>query len=193
MNTPHMHVWDAPDIRRNVIVEGPDGSGKSTLIGHLSDRLGLKVHERASDSKTGPVEDLAGWVDRDISTDWTDRWIYDRYPVISEPIYGPHARRLIRAPFGNPAYIANVNEVLYRTATVVWCLPPEAVVVENVTSTIANQMDGVVANIRRIYQAYVTAYFRWRGSKLLWDYGRHDLSLFVENLTKEITRDRAHD
>lgn len=172
---------------KNIIVEGPDGSGKSTLIAHLRDALGLPLHDRASDSKTGPIAQLAAWVDKDISADWEQPWIYDRYPTISEPIYGRVVRGGdIQRPFDNDQYLANVNAVLYRTAVVVWCLPRLDVVRANVMDNRADQMPGVVAAIGDVHQAYMTAYVRWSGTKHQYDYKRHDLGWFTEAIRKAI-------
>lgn len=168
----------------NIIVEGPDGGGKSTLIHHLSKALLIPVHEKASDSVAGPIPTLAAWVDKDISADWTQRWIYDRYPTISEPIYGRLVRGRIQPPFHEDAYLANVNEVLYRTAVVVWCIPNLETVSANIAANAHDQMPGVVANIGNVHQAYMTAYFRWRGPKRQYDYNRHDLAWFTDNLQR---------
>lgn len=174
---------------KNIIVEGPDGSGKSTLIDHLRRVLGFSIHDRAVTSKDGPIMPLAKWVDEDISANWDHPWIYDRYPTISEPIYGKEVRRgNIESPFDNQAYLMNVNDVLYATSVVVWCLPSLATVRNNVLDNRADQMPGVVRNIAHVHQAYMTAYFRWRGPKLRYDYNHHDLFLITDNIRKAVTK-----
>lgn len=173
---------------KNIIIEGPDGSGKSTLVEHFSKELGLPIHTRAVDSRKGPIMPLAEWVDKDISMDWDHPWIYDRYPTISEPIYGKLVRGRVQPPFANESYLSNVNEVLYATALVVWCLPNLPTVRENVRNNRTDQMPGVVANIARVHQAYMTAYFHWHGPKFRYDYKRHgwDLTTFTDTIWKAI-------
>jgi hypothetical protein len=47
-------------------------------------------------------------------------------------------------------------------------------------------MPGVVLNIGKVHQAYMTAYFRWRGPKRQYDYTRHDLVWFTDELKRMI-------
>jgi len=173
---------------KNVIVEGPDGAGKSTLVSYLSQALDLKVHTRASSSKDGPVEDLAEWVTEQF------RWhedtgmatIYDRHPIISEPIYGPAIRNKTRPKFDDEAWIRLVKAELYKTSVVVWCRPPIEVVSANVTDSMHEQMHGVLANIGRVYTEYTMAYFRWRGDKRMYNYKTNAESELAADLKRMI-------
>lgn len=176
----------APDIRKHVIVEGPDGSGKSTLIEQLRLAIDIDVHAKASHSVDGPVDYLGKWVDTDMDTlrmPWLRPFIYDRHPVISEPIYA----RLVRQqppqyPFEIDEFLTGVREVMYDTCIVVWCLPDLQTVSNNVANNYQDQMPGVIANIGKLHQAYMTAMFRWRGPKRQYNYNRHDLNWFIDNL-----------
>lgn len=66
----------------NVILEGPDGGGKSTLAGHLSKLWGLRLQEGSGPpKKEGEIEQrLAGYLKM-------ENTIFDRHPAVSEPIY----------------------------------------------------------------------------------------------------------
>jgi len=138
-----------------LILEGPDGGGKTTLAHKLSEDLGLPLHKRASDSVTGPVVDLYAWTVDDLTT-WHQQplAIYDRHPLTSEHIYGPAVRGNTRPGFelGNPD-ISYMRRYLRKHAVVIICLPPFGVVQENVASEI-EQMPGVVENIEHIYECY---------------------------------------
>lgn len=138
-----------------IILEGPDGGGKTTLGKRLSADLGLPMHKRASDSITGPVVDLYAWTVDDITT-WHHQplSLYDRHPLTSEHIYGPAVRGKTRPGFEmlNPQ-ISYMRRYLRRHAMVIICLPSFDVVKTNVASEI-EQMPGVVENIDHIYESY---------------------------------------
>lgn len=70
------------DCRMNVILEGPDGGGKSTLAGHLSKLWNLRLQEGSGPpKKEGEIEQrLAGYLKM-------ENTIFDRHPAVSEPIY----------------------------------------------------------------------------------------------------------
>lgn len=72
-----------------IIVEGMDNAGKSTLIGKLRENLLLAGRERKVQVGEGPprpgesIDDrIQQYLMRDIG-----EWIFDRHPVISQPIY----------------------------------------------------------------------------------------------------------
>lgn len=134
-----------------IILEGPDGAGKSTLVKQLSHDLDLPVAKRACTSTGGPVDDLGSWAARDVS-----RWrqfplsLYDRHPFISEYIYGPALRGYL-----DPTVTA--LPPLYRQrfmddSLTVLCMPPLSTVKANLTAE--PQMDGVTDRISLIYALY---------------------------------------
>lgn len=70
-----------------IIIEGPDGAGKSTLIRSL--RLAdptLKLAPRSCTSLAGPLsgDALITWLKKYGAM---DGYIYDRHPCISGPVY----------------------------------------------------------------------------------------------------------
>ena len=68
---------------KKVIIEGPDGSGKTTLANELAGRLGVKVFHSG-----GPVTTKSELIER-IEDQLSQRnCIIDRCSVFSEPIYG---------------------------------------------------------------------------------------------------------
>lgn len=175
---------------KHIIVEGPDGAGKTTLIAHLAHTLHMPIHEKASHSVEGPVNNLMGWVEKDRAVlndpDRFSGYIYDRHPVISEPIYGYIVRGNLQVPFGDANFQELMRTVMYDTCVVVWCLPSLDVVARNVFSNTQNQMAGVTLKIGRVHQAYNTAYFRWRGVKTQYDYTRHGQAEFTDKLRKMV-------
>lgn len=92
---------------RHIIIEGPDGSGKSTLVAGLSSLLGFGVvRGKGPEKYPGEILDRAEsylkLLDSPVPT------IFDRHPCISHPIYSrftpvtqmpaPLANRIYRVP-----------------------------------------------------------------------------------------------
>lgn len=179
---------------KHIIVEGPDGAGKTTLISHLAHTLHIPVHEKASNSVSGPVDYLGKWVADDMKTlggtiknGPGQAFIYDRHPIISEPIYARLVRQQIaQYPFEVEEFLTGMREVMYDACVVVWCLPSLDTVARNVWASSRDQMPGVTMKIAKVHQAYMTAYFRWRGDKRQYDYTHHDLPWFTDQLRKMI-------
>lgn len=138
-----------------IVVEGVDGSGKSTLINSLSYELKLKVHPRASSSVGGPVKDIFGWAARDL-----DQWhqqstphIYDRHPLISEPIYGPVVRGHLDHRFSTPEG-RRIQQMFKELSLVILCKPPIQEVMSNISDPLHDQMDGVADHAAALYHLY---------------------------------------
>jgi len=135
-----------------IILEGPDGAGKTTLMNDLLEAFPIDQHERASTSEGGPVDNIFEWAQADVET-WTVQPLsfYDRHPVISEPIYGT----ILRGGY-DPKFDSREGQLLrhklnWRALTIV-CLPPVGVVIKNLQSE--KQMKGVDDHIFDIYLAY---------------------------------------
>jgi energy-coupling factor transporter ATP-binding protein EcfA2 len=67
----------------NVILEGPDGGGKSTLAAHLAGALDMRVQ-----GGSGPPKSTQEIVDRANAYLKMTDVVFDRHPCVSQPIYG---------------------------------------------------------------------------------------------------------
>jgi hypothetical protein len=153
-----------------ILIEGPDGSGKSNLVQRLSRDLPVPIHERASTSIDGPRPDLFDWVRTDLDLLYrSECTIYDRHPFISEFIYGPITRKCISKDFYSP-----VASVLFRKFVrnflVIFCDPGLDEVASNIRRTSDNQLAGVEQNIPELYYGYCAYRTMWPGQSLVWDY-----------------------
>lgn len=181
---------------RHLIIEGPDGAGKSTLVKYLSPILDVPVARRISDSITGVQgKNLRNYVDGDMgrwannasnnpnlhSQVWastTPSRLYDRYPLISEPIYGLHVRKAPQTEFMTPWYKDAYAKFLALDPLVVWCLPPYDEVCKYVHPQ--RDMDGVWRNISQLYQAYRLASLQYPGSSVVYNYTIHKPGWIVD-------------
>jgi hypothetical protein len=148
-----------------VIVEGPDGSGKSTLIERLrreSKRHFLVIH-RANPPRTRA--DLAGAADLLTAASYSEvDVICDRHPFISEPIYGLTLRgaSLLEGLFSPGAVRATLCDTVGR---IIYCRPPIESIVECAKNR--EQLAGVHEKILTLIEAYDEMFSRIRLENLV--------------------------
>lgn len=156
-----------------IVLEGPDGAGKTQLAQRLSEDLGLPLAQKfvKSDGEGSGTNDLFGEAYRDVVT-MMDKppMIYDRHPLISEYVYGPIVRGILPPDFVMPQAHATLR-LLAEQVHVIWCLPALQRVADNVADTETNQqMSGVWRNIEAIYSMYHTMRIWWIGHSTVYDY-----------------------
>lgn len=175
--------------RKHVILEGPDGSGKTTLLRKLLESMQLNLIPHAKFSgPEGPdltTLDYRTNVDLGMIADRTKYYgVYDRYPIISELIYGPIVRQSLTGWFNDTEWTRLGWRILEERTVVVWCLPP----LENVIKNVSNDRDmaGVKEKIEEIHKAYTYTADAWTGPKFIYDYTRDNESSVVAFLKENI-------
>lgn len=135
-----------------IIVEGPDGAGKSTLVKSLCQMYGLTVGERGTKNRdllyTVTVPDTMRALScavhgNEASLVW-DRLYY------SDFVYAPLQRRPVAFSAVQQAHIDAVIEAI--RCPIIVCLPPFEVAAMN--SAKVHQMTGVEENFETIYNHY---------------------------------------
>lgn len=183
-----------------IIVEGPDGAGKSTLIKQILNEFPqLSVAPRVVSKETEALVDLRVWVDNHFLED-TKNVIFDRHRLISEPIYGPILRRQNQEPGFTDRdwmYDSLVKLYIHTKPLVIYCLPP----LEVVKANLANDPDNVkvVDSIDAIYCAYVakSSIDAITGRAFVWDYtimtDPSDMTILASLITNhlEVTHGRT--
>lgn len=150
-----------------IVVEGPDGAGKTHLVNRLSADLGLTPEARIVDKDTNAMGDLKTWVEKDLQS-WPRTALYDRHRMISEPIYGPVLRDAPNPGFENIPWVgAKLMRFRRLEPTMIFCLPPLKDVMINVMTGADNLV--VADKIVEIYWLYSMEAARWPNA-YIWDY-----------------------
>ncbi|QWY84927.1 polynucleotide kinase [Gordonia phage MScarn] len=152
----------------SIIIEGPDGAGKSMLLKSLLEDLpDMRPAPRFCTSTGGPVENLWAEVMTGALDLISSKLIYDRHPMWSEYIYSQELGRDIAPGFLTPS-ARQLADAMVSATTVVVCLPSLERVRANLEAE--EQMSGVAEHIDRIYQAYMIRVVQYPGRVLVYDY-----------------------
>lgn len=146
-----------------IIVEGPDGAGKTSFIKGLRDRHpGFELAQRFATSEDGPKPDMKAMVEKDLDAPFDDPGrvvIYDRHPLVSELIYAPALGRSLAYGFDDPNWLTDaLTRWRMKKHVIVYCMPRREAVIRNVHKTHAiptDHMHGVRRMIGHIYDLYL--------------------------------------
>lgn len=131
----------------NVILEGPDGGGKSTLAAYLGGALDLRVQQGS-----GPPKNHQEIEDRLASYLAMDNLIFDRHPAVSQCIYGTLRGETMTASFDRM-----VEQLYGQKPLFVYCRATDAS--RHVVK--AGEDPAHIDVINRRYTTLVELYDRW--------------------------------
>ena len=142
-----------------IIVEGMDNSGKSTLIANIANRFGLKVIKRSGPPAANVTVAVSAREAEEAFILETltflvlsPQVIYDRFPIISEGIYGPLLRNKNVFEREGTTWEHWLNRLRQCNPLVIYCRPPEEKIL--CFSPEREQMQGVTDNARLLIHRY---------------------------------------
>lgn len=180
-----------------IIVEGPDSSGKSTLVEKLKDRLHL-VHIKPI--KHGPPVDAKDLYERakhilmEATKHQKNNTIVDRFGLIGESIYGPVCRgkdMWVEIPDKKQEIFSAFNTL---NPFIIYCRPPA-----NIIANLANHevksydtpehLKTLKKNQALIIKSYDNYFANWKSYNFfIWDYTKpenyYDLVKCLEEYLK---------
>jgi len=155
-----------------LIVEGPDGSGKSTLVARLAESLQMYVMPRMVAQDGTRMGDLVRWVHEDV-TSGLKRAVYDRHRLISELVYGPLLRSTMEPGFDNINWLRTYQQRLRsKEPFVIFCLPPLEDVQKNVDGDASSEW--MSDHVEQVYWMYHGLASTWPEPTVVWDYTKDD-------------------
>lgn len=178
-----------------IILEGPDGGGKTTLLKSLQELFPMmEVAPKAVSSAGEGVLSIQRYVEDHLYEQrWKDK-LYDRFALISGPIYG--AQQEMKSPndiFMDFNWTMVMESRLWATRPlIVYCLPHIEIIQYNLSNDRESQ--GVVGDrISAIYWAYHARAARdvAAGIACTFDYTRSD-SLNILRSRIDFRRREAH-
>lgn len=134
-----------------IVVEGPDGAGKSTVIDNLrlsSDRYYVSMRRSGPPKTLDEIVHIVRWIEK---LTGPTPLIIDRHPFISESIYGDVLRghSLLSNYYSVEDYQQHFKSFVDR---VIYCRPPTSVILQKMHAN--PQLKGVTEKIEEITARY---------------------------------------
>lgn len=134
-----------------IVVEGVDGSGKTTLMDNLRLANGPRryytlIRHSGRPLKIRDVKDFLG----SLTVSYGMLRIIDRHPFISEPIYGPILRGVDMT--GDWSEDRKIQVLKNTVDRIIYCRPPLPRIVQNLDNN--PQLSGVKERITSLVTAY---------------------------------------
>lgn len=172
-----------------IIVEGPDGAGKTTLIRRLSQDLDMDIAARVVGKDTRALVDIVTSTEERLNKGFQET-LYDRFTMVSGPIYDAVMGRTHSMFADRNWMIARTNEFYNISPVLIYCLPPLQLVMLNVSEG-EDDNSAVVECIEPIYQAYLARAaidLFHLGSCFIYDYTIQNYDGILERVDGELIK-----
>jgi hypothetical protein len=149
-----------------MIVEGPDGAGKTRLATMLAEHYGLEYRKPPPallSSTHGPADGLVDWWDMQLaqSASKLAGIVYDRCFYISDPIYQQAVPSRVLS-VDSPDMVRGISRLWNAEPILIFCLPPWDVQLSNVMAHERERLLGVSAEaLLKVNNAYWACYALW--------------------------------
>lgn len=168
-----------------IIVEGPDGGGKTTLARELSQKFGLQMarHGTRSNLPEGDVRARVYDAFGEAVRGHDPVRVHDRL-YYSELVYGKVLRQHIRFSLIEQRYIHKL--IVAFKPPIIMCIPPLEVVKANVEG--GHHIPGVEENIETIWSMYRRISGFLSNLKMSYDYTGEQVSTPMEKIEQRIDK-----
>lgn len=157
-----------------IIVEGPDGAGKTTLIEQIEADWAMSREPRAVSSAAESIVPIGKYIDEELRKGFGWR-LYDRFALISSPMYMMLPNRTFREEMLDFTWLqAQYVKFAKIEPAIIYCLPPFETVLANVQAE-DNSGGKVQPEIEQIYLNYHAFAARvYSSSSMVYDYTNPD-------------------
>lgn len=157
-----------------LIVEGPDGAGKTTLIEKLESALGVTREPRAVSSDAVPLMSMGEYALKELNRGFGMR-IYDRFNLISSPFYAMLDNPTFREELLDPEWLREAWQQFRRVGPIIIvCLPPLEVVRRNALHDGTSRVTW--DHIDLIWKLYHNFAAQYPFISSVWDYTQNEFS-----------------
>lgn len=133
-------------MRRLIVVEGMDNTGKTTLVNKLAHKTGYTVIP-----SRGPDKDqVREWLKMALQKAMEDDVIFDRISLVSEEIYGPLLRG--GSVFEPKEWDKLWAQFMLMNPAIIYCRPPREAIYGSISDR--EQMEGVSSNCSTLVDGY---------------------------------------
>jgi hypothetical protein len=184
-----------------IVVEGPDGSGKTTLAGRLCEEYDLEYRrppESLLSSTGGPSEGLVEWWRTELRRPNLERklGVYDRCFWISEPIYSSLS---LRAPLCPPDQLwRGIADLWAEDPLLIFCMTDETAMIENTYAggkpRLASLEERETEKLRAINFLYWAFFGIWQQASMNvvhYDYARDHWQSYIGKAVEDHRKVRA--
>lgn len=164
-----------------IVVEGPDGAGKTRLAQAISARLGVEIAEKAVTPDAKAQVSIKRYVENSMDLGFR-RIVYDRHALISSPIYTSGLTKIKpNEGFDDMIWLSTAYQRWRDLAPlVIVCLPPFEVVWANCQRDEDNKRLFPSKNkLASVYWLYFNLAAR-NPAMVMYDYTRHHADLVVD-------------
>jgi hypothetical protein len=133
-----------------IVLEGPDGGGKTTLLAQLQHAAKIKVNPKAVNSDGKGRVPLDEYVETQLGKGWRNL-VFDRFALVSGPIYGQYTGMADpNRPFADRVWLTRMEALfLGLRPLIIYCLPSLPVIRTNLlrdptsAGVVGNNLDGI--------------------------------------------------
>jgi hypothetical protein len=152
-----------------IIIEGPDGGGKTSLAARLNEEWHIPLQKRVVSHEAEALVPVDRYISDELQKGFGWR-LYDRFGLISSPCYAMLPNRTFSGDMFDYMWLRGAYTMMDQlNPVVIYCIPPMEVVKANVMGDPHNVV--IEPHIETIYINYLASAARGlHMNQMIWDY-----------------------